>query len=760
MKKSFSLVFLPLLALPLFAQNTDLRGLKTVVSQLEGETAVVGRQYAVLIAIDKYDSWMALRNPVKDAKEIKDILFRRYYVSDFMELYDGAATKAGIIKLFDRLIKDTRPEDSILIFYAGHGQLDRTSNTGFWIPVDGGTDVYAQANWLPNAQIRGFIGNMKARHVALIADACFSGDFLNPTRGMAPAITNEYFKNAYARISRQVLTSGSSESVPDESPFIRQLKLALEGNTSPYLDPLMLYNQIRLGVTKTTPLFGDLKDSGHQEGSSFLLFLRSDGGHALAAKNPSGEEGLSPKVKVSKAYGTATVETDAIGTLFLDGISQGQVPVGSFATIENLAAGPHEMVMLYEDGEKAAQTVAIKMGKTSAVEFSRSAKAVSKNLPTEAGQTPSVAAAKNTLPPSSLLNGAPLPKASIKIDGNFDDWGNVPPVAVGSQDATDKMSISKVCVAVDAESFCIKLDIADKTPSSFLHAHNFSENPGNPFYGISIDTGESQHNVSVGILHWDRHPYKWQVLIGVWEKTVFRTIEIMEQYVMKGSSVEIAVPFALIKSRLGDLGPTRLWRAYGWTTTSSSSREKSTGNANIFNDLRKTEVGSFTFAENDLIPPAPAAAAAGSAPLVEPIQKIKLPEDQFVFLAAFEGHQYFLSKSSLAWKDAFSLCAKNGGHLVTITSDSENKALMQAIKPKNILDDIWIGFTDENRGWKWVTGEKSDFTYWDVNQPDNAGGVEDYALIWQDSRNRYLRNPLKWNDDKEGHHALFILEIE
>jgi len=79
-----------------------LRGLKTVVSQLEGETAVVGRQYAVLIAIDKYKNWMALRNPVKGAREIEDILSKRYFITDFRELYDEDAIKAGIIRLFNK----------------------------------------------------------------------------------------------------------------------------------------------------------------------------------------------------------------------------------------------------------------------------------------------------------------------------------------------------------------------------------------------------------------------------------------------------------------------------------------------------------------------------------------------------------------------------------------------------------------------------------------------------------------------------------
>jgi hypothetical protein len=235
------------LAAAVASGQQGVRGLEVRVRALAGEYASVGKQYAVLIAIDRYRSWTALRNPVKDARDIRDILSRQYYVDEVIELYDADATKADINRLFGSLIERVAPEDSVLISYAGHGYLDPLSGTGFWIPVDGGTDKYAQENWIPNAQIRGFISRMKARHVALIADSCFSGDILNPTRGAPSDITSEYFRAAYQRVSRQVLTSGASESVPDTSSFAMQLKLALEGNRQPYLDPLMLYSQVRLG---------------------------------------------------------------------------------------------------------------------------------------------------------------------------------------------------------------------------------------------------------------------------------------------------------------------------------------------------------------------------------------------------------------------------------------------------------------------------------------------------------------------------------
>jgi len=181
------IVFLAiLLAGPLPGQSGESRGLNAAVQQLAGQAAAVGTQYAVLIAINRYRDWNALRHPVEDAREIHEILSRRYFVDRFIELYDDAATKEGIIRLFNQLISTTRPEDGVFIFYAGHGHLDPMSDTGFWIPADGGLDRFAQDNWLPNSQVRGFISKMKPRHVVLMSDSCFSGDILNPTRAITP----------------------------------------------------------------------------------------------------------------------------------------------------------------------------------------------------------------------------------------------------------------------------------------------------------------------------------------------------------------------------------------------------------------------------------------------------------------------------------------------------------------------------------------------------------------------------------------------
>jgi hypothetical protein len=239
-----------------------------------GSGLKVGKQYLVIIAVSKYQQWAPLSSPVEDTREIRDILVSRYCIDRVYELYDEQATKANIIKLFVKLQEEIQIDDSLLILYAGHGHLDKSSNTGFWIPVNAGTDVYEQQNWLPHIQLRGFLSNIRVSHLFVISDSCFAGDLIQATRSMPSVARPEYFQKAYSRLSRQVLTSGATEAVPDVSDFAYQLKSILNRNKRPYLDSFMLYDEVRLGMSSTVPLLGTLAGTGHQEGASFLFFLK------------------------------------------------------------------------------------------------------------------------------------------------------------------------------------------------------------------------------------------------------------------------------------------------------------------------------------------------------------------------------------------------------------------------------------------------------------------------------------------------------
>jgi formylglycine-generating enzyme required for sulfatase activity len=273
MKKIARLVTVIFLVSALHIHAQD-RGLKVVATENLGPQVNIGKQYALFIAIDAYRHWRPLKKPVADAREIRDILRQDYYIDEVIELYNQEATKANIIKTFLDLQSKLGVHDSLFIYYAGHGYLDEGSNAGFWIPVDGGTDLFSQENWLPNIQIRGYISRFKAIHVFLVSDSCFSGDILNTNRSMPPEINNAFLRRAYTLTSRQVLTSGSSEEVPDQSEVSAALKNSLRKNTSPLLVPDNIYDDVKLSVRKTLPLLGNLDQSGHQNGATFLFFRR------------------------------------------------------------------------------------------------------------------------------------------------------------------------------------------------------------------------------------------------------------------------------------------------------------------------------------------------------------------------------------------------------------------------------------------------------------------------------------------------------
>ncbi len=252
--------------------NAETRGLKQNV--FVAEDVQFGKQYALLIGINTYKQWIPLTNPVNDVKQIKSILNEKYYIDEFFELYDNEATKENILGQFQKIMTIIQPHDSLFVFYAGHGHLDDLTGTGFWIPVDGGLNPLVQENWLPNSSIKGIMKNMKSRHILVVSDSCFSGELLTAHRGYEKKIDNDYFRNAYNKISRQIITSGASETVPDKSEFAMQFKRFLEGTSKPFIDPLMMFSEIRSGMTKTTPLFGNIEGTGYQEGSSFLFFSK------------------------------------------------------------------------------------------------------------------------------------------------------------------------------------------------------------------------------------------------------------------------------------------------------------------------------------------------------------------------------------------------------------------------------------------------------------------------------------------------------
>ena len=145
--------------------------------------------------------------------------------------------------------------DALLIYFAGHGYYDKLVKRGFWIPTEAREDVDgepAEADWLSNATLINYVDSMKARHVLIVSDSCFSGSLM---RGGAPDLSakkNAYYRRAIAQPARWCLGSGDLETVPDQSVFARKFLQALQYPEKAVFSASDIAAAIRLDVAEYT----------------------------------------------------------------------------------------------------------------------------------------------------------------------------------------------------------------------------------------------------------------------------------------------------------------------------------------------------------------------------------------------------------------------------------------------------------------------------------------------------------------------------
>jgi hypothetical protein len=99
------------------------------------------------------------------------------------------------------------------------------------------------------------------------------------------------------------------------------------------------------------------------------------------------------------------------------------------------------------------------------------------------------------------------------------------------------------------------------------------------------------------------------------------------------------------------------------------------------------------------------------------------------------GHgRYAAIKGGFDWAGAKQDAKNRGGHIATITSEAEWKAVKQVLG--TIPHGYYLGGTDEKTEgvWEWITGEAWKFTKWAPREPNNLWrsqyGDEDHVQTW------------------------------
>jgi uncharacterized caspase-like protein len=243
-----------------------------------------GTYHALIIGNNHYQSLPALDTAKNDARAV-DALLRKRYGFKTTVLID--ATRYQILSALNELRKTLTKRDNLLIYYAGHGDLDKVNLRGQWLPVDAEAD--SSANWISNTSITDIVNAMEARQVLIVADSCYSGSLTRSalTRlqtGMTTEERTEWLRDMARKRSRTALTSGGLQPVLDaggnsKHSVFAQAFLDVLSSNSGVLEGMRLYQDLAAKVHheaanlrfNQTPEYAPVQYAGHEGGDFFFV---------------------------------------------------------------------------------------------------------------------------------------------------------------------------------------------------------------------------------------------------------------------------------------------------------------------------------------------------------------------------------------------------------------------------------------------------------------------------------------------------------
>jgi hypothetical protein len=244
-----------------------------------------GRYYALIIGNQNYQILESLQTPRTDAERTAALLRTRYGFS--VQMIEDA-NDVTMLRALNELNKVLRPNDNVLIYYAGHGTRLKTGATevGYWLPVNAErppTDTF----WVPNEQITAHLARLPARRVLVVADSCYAGLLSSDPGinmfGTESKLGAEYVKFKLPKRARLLLASGGDQPVLDQggqgnSVFARAFLDVLSANTGVLPTPALFSQvqaRVKVGAARSNftqvPEFKAIKSAGHEMGDFFFV---------------------------------------------------------------------------------------------------------------------------------------------------------------------------------------------------------------------------------------------------------------------------------------------------------------------------------------------------------------------------------------------------------------------------------------------------------------------------------------------------------
>ncbi len=282
------------------ATGTSASGAANATAQRSPAGVKLGRYHALIIGNNEYGGYPKLASAVNDAQRVGGVLKQRY---GFQTTVLSNANRFEILSALNDMREKLTAEDNLLVYFAGHGEMDESSKQGYWIPVDGKSA--APNTWLSNRAISDMLNTMAPKHVMVVADSCYSGTM---TKAAVPVFTaqggqagwSRWVQAATASRSRTALTSGGLAPVPDigrggNSHFAGALIATLEDN-SQLLQGQRLFEEVYTAMASAAaesdliqfPGYAPIQFAGHEAGEFFF----SPTGRGVASAETDSASGM------------------------------------------------------------------------------------------------------------------------------------------------------------------------------------------------------------------------------------------------------------------------------------------------------------------------------------------------------------------------------------------------------------------------------------------------------------------------------------
>jgi filamentous hemagglutinin family protein len=235
----------------------------------------IKRKVAFLIGNSAYRGQIpVLDTPVGDVQALGKTLNEKFgYEVNYVE----NGSKADIVRALNGLVESTSRDESVLIFYAGHGYQMEDSKAGFWLPVD--ATASDPRTWISNNDVQRFLNRVDAKQIMIVSDSCFSGTLTKEEPVDAPKAAPK--EQLLSRRAVVAMSSGDEEPVADaglggHSVFTYYFLKALAGVRQ--VSPVSaLYDRLKFDVQRAfpqTPQLGVVTSAGHMHAANYLFELK------------------------------------------------------------------------------------------------------------------------------------------------------------------------------------------------------------------------------------------------------------------------------------------------------------------------------------------------------------------------------------------------------------------------------------------------------------------------------------------------------